>query len=172
MRQLHLRGVQAQPVIWLKSSLLLMKALKGEPSAKHGVTLRLTATDVDFGEEAIQVVLSYVGVEPSVVDLIVDFRAIEDAGALRIGMMTAAVTSLAEQRWRSVSVAGTSFPEALTQYGEGQFRFPRHEWAAWLAVQGMGGCIDYSDYGVRNVPPPTGRGWDHTDPQPPVHPRG
>ena len=157
MDQLHHRSVKASPVIWGSSPLSLVKALKGPWCTVNGATLRMTPVDLDSGFDTIEVLLSFLGVSPGAVDLIFDCGSIEDASSVRVGAVNAALRALATKPWRTMSFSAASFPVSLTELGDGEFVFPRHEWAVWQAIDEdlVGRHIGFSDYGIRNVNKPT-----------------
>jgi hypothetical protein len=135
------------------SSFPLIKALNDAKCMRHGLTLRLAPTDFDYPPEHIDIILSSLHVTIDQVDVIVDFGAILDAGALRRGMMRAALSAQGKRNWRSLSIGAASFPPSLKEYGEGAYRFPRMEWEAWLALA-TDRSLGFADYGMRDAAPP------------------
>jgi hypothetical protein len=154
MSELQSRRVLASPVVRPSMlSLPLVKALNDAACMRNGLTLRLAPTDFDYPPEHIDIVLSSLHVKMDHVDVIIDFGAIGDAGALRRGMMRAALSTQAKRGWRSLTVGGASFPASLKEYGEGEYRFPRLEWEAWLALA-ADRALGFADYGMRDAAPP------------------
>lgn len=154
MSELQSRGVLASPVVRPSMlSLPLLRALNDAACMRNGLTLRLAPTDLDYPPEHIDIVLSSLHVKADQVDVILDFGAILDAGALRRGMMRAALSTQATRGWRSLTIGAASFPTSLKEYGEGEYRFTRLEWQAWLALAG-GGQLGFADYGMRDAAPP------------------
>jgi hypothetical protein len=154
MSGLRSRGVQASPVIRPSAPLLLLTALNDAHCVDDGVALRLAPTDFDFPPEQIDVVLSTLHVGVEAVDAIIDFASIDDSGALRRGMMRAALSIQAQRKWRSLSIGAASFPPSLKDYGEGEHRLSRLEWHAWRALD-VNRELGFADYGMRDAARPT-----------------
>jgi hypothetical protein len=161
LKRLVEKGVQAAPVVQPSiTSMAQLTAIKASGALDHGLVLRMSLVDFDLPAEHLDVIMSSLGVTAPQIDAIIDFGDIDDASALRRGMMSAAtVRQRADRDWRSISIGAASFPKSLTSFGEGKFTFERHEWKAWAHVAAAHDSIGFADYGIRNVPPPvTGGG--------------
>jgi hypothetical protein len=103
---------------------------------KVGLVLRLPIaiaqsptlkTDIDG-------LLASAGVTPGHVDLVLDLGAVLDqlAGAVSLGAV-ATINALPHlSRWRSLTLASSSFPQSLT--GRGVSTVPRTDWQLWRTV--------------------------------------
>ena len=157
------RGVGVIPVCGLRRSVAYMNDVR-DAVRLHGRGLCIRLEDEDFGSPTLQAqieaVLAYVGgVTPADVDVILDFRAIQDSAARATALAAAGVIAglphLAD--WRTLTFAATAFPFDLSPFGRAPFtaRVMRAEWAAWDRLAGMpiarvpsfGDCgISHSDF--------------------------
>jgi hypothetical protein len=95
------------------------------------------------------------GVQPEVIDLLFDLRVIESVGVdqtLAVVMAAASKLPMAA-RWRSFTVAGSSYPSDMAGFAPSSVsRIPRIEWTLWRAVCGRRSEIPrtpgYGDYGI------------------------
>ncbi|HIL58697.1 MAG TPA: hypothetical protein EYG39_12410, partial [Rhodothermales bacterium] len=97
------------------------------------------------------------GVQPEEVDLILDYGAIPpNASNAVLGSTIAIMTVLPDPNsWRSITVAGTSYPETLTTAGIGTGEtgtIDREAWKMYNALARVNGALqrmpDHGDYGI------------------------
>lgn len=104
----------------------------------HGVVIRISPQHFGNLGTLLGGLLSFLGVAPQQVDLIIDFDHIGDnaAAALMPTMMhtaTMAVPTLSA--WRTITVAAGSFPRNLTGLSQGSWNtLPRIEWQSWCSL--------------------------------------
>ena len=120
----------------------------------RGVCLRLNADEVD-DTNAIAELLDAVAVTAGDVDVVLDLGAVTD-GSITIFAdgLTASLQRLAKNsRWRSVTIAGGSFPQSLSGYEDGSHLITRSEYAIWRRI-----CANlptslpaprFGDYGIQ-----------------------
>ena len=128
------------------------------------IALRVAKDDLlkeDFSLQ-LQSFIGKVQKDASRVDLILDFedvsgKVIEE---LANDTISALQTIPFLDKWKSIIIAGTSFPETLSGYNPGENSIIRKHWGAWQEVQRIGekkGILRpliFSDYGIGGVTPP------------------
>lgn len=134
---------------------------------RRGACLRLPLESVvrlvysDAAE--VHELLAGLRLEPHEVDLILDVGAITSEFRVPLAFLRGALQRLPHAgSWRSVAVAGGSFPSSLAAYPRDELtRLPRWEWAMYLALRGeigqLGWVPDYADYGIAHPDPPEAR---------------
>lgn len=133
---------------------------------QRGAVLRLDPEDLgDPGAltAAVGAWLQTVGVNPSQVDLVVDFSAITSALAPSVTLAaTAVIPTLPFLRdWRSFTLASGGFPTDLTSVkAQSVDRLPRSDWALWETVssRSMPRLPAFGDYAIGHA--------ELTDPDP------
>lgn len=126
-----------------------------------GACLRLRDRDLFAEPDDLQLrmeeCLRRLNVDPSGVDLIIDQGEIVSGTEGRVAR--AAASLLAElpysTDWRSLTLAGTAFPNALGELGkEDAAELPRSEWEVWLNIQArrqLSRMPTYGDYATSPV---------------------
>jgi hypothetical protein len=162
------KGLRAIPVVWPgadKTRLALTK--EAVDIDARGLCVRLPATGVVWptgrGPNAsLKELLEAVGVDRSNADLIVDLGYI----APDVGFKAADIMSLLRgidglSNWRSLVVAGTVIPQALSGFAEDALTpITRHEWRLWRELCGLHPprLPSYGDYGVQHPQRPNKTG--------------
>jgi hypothetical protein len=127
---------------------------------KHGrgAAIRLSSGEFTDAARATAVLDSAargLGLDPKDVDVILDLQSFTQAHeALLASGAAAAIRNLPKvTEWRSVTLAGSSFPAVVTAAaGTSIKRIRRAEWAVWrlVAAEKLPRLPDYGDYGVEN----------------------
>lgn len=129
----------------------------------HGACLRLRSADLTRvdSHDAISALVDELGLASGEVDLIVDLRQLNpEAADFNLigaqGVLSAVPTAT---EWRSLTLAGSSFPENLTSMmPASEERFPRAEWAVWEALHARRNQLQrpptFSDYAIAHPDPP------------------
>jgi len=119
-----------------------------------GVCIRLTSEQMysaTFRSDLSQL-LTTCGVEPDHVHLIIDRRAVNELSRPVRELLTRLPTVRA---WRTLTVAGGSFPRDLSGFAVGQHRHPRHEWRMWtrevLDADGVERRVSFADYTTQHA---------------------
>jgi Beta protein len=99
---------------------------------KSGIAIRLAIERVSDAAE-LTALIGQLGLPPEELDLIVDLRVVTPATSGLIALVLPLVLSqLCTGRvWRTFTLLGGSFPEALAPFGRGIIMQPRPEWALW-----------------------------------------
>lgn len=110
---------------------------------------------------ALRDLLGRIGVRPGEVDLVLDMadRVAEPSMTRQLAASYGAVADL--DRWRSVTVAGGSFPAGLARYPRGLTRLSRVEWHVYGRLHAFARSRglrlpDYGDYAVAHPAVPAG----------------
>jgi len=109
----------------------------------RGLAMRV-GPDVSLDEgrrvKAIDILLTHLGASADVVDLVLDFGTIRGlhTNLLSHSMHTAIASLPHLSEWRSLTVAGSSFPKNLGEIQQGEWTYiERSEWLAWRALAGL-----------------------------------
>jgi hypothetical protein len=148
---------KAVPVVALDSDMKYYAACKKICAIdKLGACLRLKADDFDGENVALNIksALEDIGVGVSNVDLVIDLCAANfiprTAHQGVIKTLLDAIPSL--NKWRSIVLVGTSYPETLQKVEKPVARIPRLEWSAYKTFvnksQGNSRLPSFGDYGV------------------------
>lgn len=151
-------GAKLVPVTGLSRDGSYQEAVKAAAVEDgRGICIRLTIEDFKSAEEtkrSLDDLMGIVGTSPSQTDMVVDLGDIQP-GQVNTSML-AALTVLKNlpflSAWRSLTLAGTSFPKNLSGVKAGMSTIPRHEWALWQKVLLQSGVLprvpSFGDYGV------------------------
>jgi len=121
----------------------------------QGVCLRLTYDDIRRPTlvQDIDAVLSFFKLSPESVDLIVDFKII-DQSAPKFNTLCELIPSVNE--WRSFIVASGAFPEDLSGLRKNDiYKFERADWVSWrdqiMDIPSIPRMPSYSDYTIQHA---------------------
>jgi hypothetical protein len=153
---LRVAGVHAVPVVRLGCSAAYTTTVAAIVHAdRRGCALRLTIDDLASPSLAAGVAqtLAAVAVQPFDTDLVLDFGAIEIAAASATYLAAASVLPLLPtvMAWRSITFAGSSFPETLSAAGVGFSTITRAEWNVYqLLLFNLGTFrpVSFGDYAI------------------------
>jgi Beta protein len=150
------------PVCTPRSTKDYLKAAKGV--AKNGLCYRISP-EVLFGSKCISCLAAFLestSLRASDIDLVIDLKEIEEDSDQLAKDIVASINSLPDLAdWRSVVLAGGSFPIDLSKRVAGESVIPRYEWRLYRKV-----CTRpelkrvplYGDYGIQH-PSPSGVGF-------------
>jgi len=153
--ELRNNGFKIIPVVSNIANSEYAAAVKTIISKDHkGICIRIFrsgTTNINVELDAIQ---SNLGIDPSVVDLLLDLGSVEDLSAEEIFRW--ALNKIAEIRgistYRSLIVSGSSFPIDLVKLKADQVHIiPRNQWLAWQQLYScpdIGRIPSYSDYAI------------------------
>lgn len=123
---------------------------------KRGVCLRVEPDDLDNPftlDSELQELLEFLGVGRRDCDLIFDFKSLSGPTGplvLAVSSLLGVLSSLDE--WRSLTWAGTAFPENLSGVPSGTVQeLPRSEWDIWstlVARKAVPRVPSFGDYGI------------------------
>jgi hypothetical protein len=123
-----------------------------------GIAIRLNEHDFDSLQVSIDNLLTIIQVNPSEVDLIIDYQHVTPQERTRTAIfLTGLVDSLPYlSEWRNVVLCGTGFPANLSAVGANTIdQLERTEWIVWKRV--VSGRIDrrpiFSDYCISSPEP-------------------
>lgn len=130
-----------------------VEALTGE--AASGVCVRLSGGDLAAAATAAPAALQALSVQPEDVDLVLDFAAVSGAAGLLEAEYRSCLAGVpTPARWRSLVVAGSSFPVDLSGVkADHSVKLERIEWDSWsaIATNPAGTPVpSFGDYGVAN----------------------
>jgi hypothetical protein len=152
--RLRLDSVNGVPVVSLASDIAYLDAVANVIATDHrGMCLRLKIDDMSTPHLAsgIDSVLRTTGCAANNTDLVVDFGPVSN-GKLAALTATTAFKGLPNvQEWRTLSFAGTAFPESLASVPLSSFTLiERKEWTAWMALRsaGLPRMPGFGDYGI------------------------
>jgi hypothetical protein len=155
------RGLAPIPVVGLCRGDDYLAACAGAiRQDRRGVCVRVQREDfVDFEdiESEFRRVLEASGTRATDADLLLDLRALTGAGQTDTKNVLALISRLTDlSRWRTFTLAGTSFPQNLTGLPPSDSsRIPRHEWDLWRDVLGSKPhrLPTFGDYGISHPEP-------------------
>lgn len=125
---------------------------------QRGACIRLIVSDFDDAsfKERVEAILKELGVGKTECDLVIDFA--EFGYPAKLAFVSAAIAMLemvpALNQWRSLTIAGTSFPSSLSQIIKPRTceMLPRKEWITYVALLGVLGDTsripNFGDYGA------------------------
>lgn len=120
----------------------------------RGLCMRIVAEELDDPEAAITAALEEItarGLTPDDVDLLLDLGELSVNVGPSVLVIDVVLRGLAERdRWRSLTVGATSFPD-VSAYGPDSVNVAqRYEWDLWRRVQarGLPRAPDFGDYGI------------------------
>lgn len=152
----RLKELMSIPVTGLSRESQYQDAVKEAlDTDSRGICIRLENDDfVEFGdlEAGLSTLLSFFGVSPFEVDLIIDFEAIS-VGPVAMAA-NAAVANLPFVRdWRTLTLAATAFPQDLSNVPpRSATPLPRTEWINWQALAARRHRLlrlpTFGDYGI------------------------
>lgn len=122
--------------------------------AGSGVCIRLTSEQLDSAtfRSDLSGLMASCRVQPGTVDLVIDRRAVNDLSR-PIGELLRRLPTVSE--WRTLTVAGGSFPRDLSGFAVGQHRHPRLEWRMWtrevLDAEGVERRVTFADYTTQHA---------------------
>jgi hypothetical protein len=97
--------------------------------------------------------------QPEQVDLLLDAGCISNPDEV-LTNLTAKLSLLPlASKWRTLAVAGSSFPKSLGGFKQGISEIERHEWKIWLQIvteSNLGRIPIFSDFGIQNPALPSG----------------
>jgi hypothetical protein len=154
-RELRDLGLQAVPVTGIGRDDAYRVAVREVAHADgRGLCIRIVAEDLDDPEAAIATALEQIGADglvPEDVDLLLDLGELGLNVGPSVLVVDVALRGLAEQnRWRSLTVAATSFPD-VSAYGPDSVNVAqRFEWDLWRRVlaRDLPRSPDFGDYGI------------------------
>jgi len=153
----------AIPVVAVSASTAVTSLIAEVVAAdQRGVCLRLDAKAILPSGITLQSILEdklqTLGLEPSDVDLVVDFGFLVDDAGLDVADVRLVLSEIpAMASWRSLAVLGTSVPPTMSCVPEGTIgRLDRREWAIWLALAAASLVRQptYGDYGIQGPKDP------------------
>jgi Beta protein len=153
--KLHDRGLAATPVTALGRDDDYREAATEVARADDtGLCMRIVADDLDDPEAAVALVLEEIAedsLEPEDVDLLFDLGEVGANVGPSVFVMDVTLRDLAERdRWRSLTVAATSFPD-VSAYGPDSINVAqRYEWDLWRRIRGreLPRPPQFGDYGI------------------------
>ncbi|MCJ8028718.1 beta family protein [Shinella yambaruensis] len=148
-------GLAMIPTTALAVSPAYQAAVNASVATGNGVCLRIDLQEASSMQ-------TWIGAWPHPLeqtDLILDFGAeIGTVAQLGPALDDVFLNLHAGNRWRSVSMAGTSMPENFTGYLAGQHLINRREWSLWQHLHGLRlpYRLDYADFTSTSpgAPPP------------------
>jgi hypothetical protein len=160
---LRARGVDAIPVVGLLRPNDYLSACRDIITKdRHGVCIRILREDFvdsDGIDDVVGGVLETVGAEMHDVDLVIDLQALTPDEPLGTHGLMALLDRLQRlSRWRTFTVAATSFPRNLTGLPPSEFSLvPREEWNLWMSLirsnDRMARLPTFGDYGISHPEP-------------------
>lgn len=164
-------GRRLVPVTRLSSDSSYRNTLREMIAEDPQLCIRVTDEDVELGlnlGEAIHEFTEQVEIQPESVHLLIDFREIplDAVGRLALSFNSLLAIVSGIQRWRTVTLAGSSFPRDLSKMGrDSSESILRGEWRLYRQVKSLvedqhNTRLVFGDYGV-----------SHPDPPPDIDPR-
>jgi len=160
---LRMRGIEAIPVIdLLRPAEYLSACREIIAEDQRGVCARIHPDDLvgsDGVDDAIGSVLETVGTDIRSADLVLDLRALTPDEPMDVGGLVEIAERLPRlSRWRTFTVAATSFPRNLAGLPPSDFSLiPRGEWDLWENLVRGSRLIDrlptFGDYGISHPEP-------------------
>lgn len=125
----------------------------------HGATVRLPLAEwpTNLGASHLDDLLRELGVGPEAVDLILDLEAeVVAAPGLALTAVNAEIAGLPyRDDWRSLTIAGSAFPQSLSGYPKAMNTIDRAEWMLYQAVCATSPSREpmYGDYAIAHPDP-------------------
>lgn len=129
---------------------------KANKEDAFGICFRITDDDLDDIEYVLGKLLNSFDVHPEQVDLLIDFDYIppEDAKKIYISIKSVLNSIPEVDKWRTLTLAGTSFPENLGGFESfSTEEIPRIEWLIWktlISKKDVKRPPTFGDYGISN----------------------
>lgn len=126
---------------------------------RRGACIRLCLDDIQRPsfQNNLEHLLSYLGLRPEEVDLLVDYQVIENSSPSYVSVCNR-LPNL--QRWRTFTISSGAFPVNLSGFEKNsQHELPRLDWLTWRnqVLQSLPRRPSYSDYtiqhGIYSEPP-------------------
>ncbi|GAC44337.1 beta family protein [Paenibacillus popilliae] len=124
-----------------------------------GACIRIQEHDFDALQQNIDKLLVTLQMNPSVIDLVIDYGYVNPTEKIRTGIfLTGLINSLPYlSEWRNVILCGTSFPKNLSDVSADSVeQLDRTEWTIWNSIAQKGSITRtpiFSDYGISNPEP-------------------
>jgi hypothetical protein len=155
------------PVTSLNRSSAYQQAI-ATVTGERGVLIRLRQEDfvnIAILEAQIGQLLQTLGVSRSHTDILIDYGPVYEAVVMTQQIRTHINQLPFVDQWRTLTVAGGSFPASLAAYPANTwYQFPREEWSAWTAA-GNGFQLarkpSFGDYGIRDSGAPASFGFPY-----------
>ncbi|HYF03186.1 MAG TPA: beta family protein [Patescibacteria group bacterium] len=137
--ELEKQGIQAVPVITFSCSEEFKNQVADvHKKFKRGVCIRIV--DQDFGvvsvQNLLQEILKTVGCKREEVDIVLDYKTVH--ASLQYAIFASAIYRLNAlphlQQWRTITIAGVSYPTYIKQVREILNQMPRVEWNIWKDI--------------------------------------
>lgn len=153
-------GLHAVPVTGIERDPAQQVAVRDAHAAdQHGICIRMTvsrvAEDGDV-ESQLNALMSELGVTPGEVDFVLDFGPMNSTYESTYTMGARGALSVLPHllSWRSLSLAGSAFPNDLSDVARGATStLRRTEWHVWQAVRGtknLPRVPTFSDYAINS----------------------
>ncbi len=162
-------GMSAIPVVGIQRSTKYLNSVRDViRRSQRGVCIRVDNNDLENPgalSNGLNELLSFLGLTRQQCDLIFDLKFImpETRGPLVFAMNTILSLLPGIEAWRTLTLAGSSFPDSLMNVPSGTlYQLPRVEWDLWTTIVNRGGVPrlpTYGDYAISN-PSPSGEGVD------------
>lgn len=149
--------LRAVPVARLDSSAAHIGALASIIAIdRRGCAVRLNHRDFESPTTlmtSLKSIILSLGVGSQEVDLVLDWGAVSTSAASAISLAASSLIPMLSGNltWRSIVIAGSSFPHLLTAAGRGVSTILRAEWAAYKLVGAMpptGQAVAFGDYAI------------------------
>ncbi|MHA0858227.1 beta family protein [Paenibacillus sp. CMAA1364] len=154
------RGVNVIPVTSFSRELTYQsEVMSAHQQDGNGICFRLKEEDFSDLQNNIDLLLSQLSVEPSEVDLILDYEySNPDQQNRTVLFLTGVLNSIPYLgQWRRVVLCGTAFPSDLSSVVANSIdQIERTEWIIWKRLIHSGTVkriLSYGDYGISNPVP-------------------
>lgn len=156
------QGLRAIPVTGLDRSHAYQAALRQVVTQDaRGLCLRLKGEDfaADDIDQSISALLDFLGVELREVTALIDLGPIAAGHTSTTTVAARAMVVALPQlhQWGDIVLAGSSFPQNLTEFSGGRIgSIPREEWMVWRAMRAStrgGRVLTFGDYAIAHPDP-------------------
>lgn len=153
LSKLHSADFYAIPVTSFPRDSAYHQAVRAVAKA-HGACLRLTLDEFRHPDsvKTCTAFLRFFQINPDQADLVIDLREVGEGqlSSIAASLVSTLMANISHIPWRTVTVAGSAFPQDLSGRGAGFFELPRTEWKIWRSTLGhsLPRQPTFGDYGI------------------------